>query len=92
MKKKSKSLPLVVAFWGIYIFAFNIVFGTLIVFLTNSNPNIFQPLFSVGWAVATYLTWMSTINYKGKKMWTIITKIIMLLQGIGVLGRTFGLL
>ena len=89
------NVPLKISFWGIYIFGWNIVVGFLltVIFLrmdfeVNTLKIVIVPiivLLAVG-------VWNSAGKYKGKKIWSVLARIVVAIQSIGSITNAIALL
>ena len=71
--------PLLIQFWGIYFFGFNVVFSIVLTFMFGLKIMYF--IFLIMWLPLAFSTWNSASNYKGKKIWSFITKSYIVLNG-----------
>ena len=78
-------VPLIISFWGIYVFAWNVVIINILgVILTRMGfeLRIFQ-LISVPIIIMLAIgVWNSAGKYKGKKIWSVLAKVIVAIQCI----------
>ena len=78
-------VPLIISFWGIYVFAWNVVFVlifTLILARMGFELRILQ-LISVPIIIMLAIgVWNSAGKYKGKKIWSVLAKVVVAIQCI----------
>ena len=88
-------VPLKISFWGIYVFAWNIVLGFLlgIIFVRMgfeiNTFTIFAAPITVLLAVGV---WNSAGKYKGKKIWSVLARTIVVFQSIASITNAIALL
>ncbi len=75
--------PFLIAFWGVYAFGYNVIFG-LLLFLVSDFPDLMRGLWFIGWIVVAIVNWIAAKNYDGKKIWIIVAGIIIFIQGLGI--------
>jgi hypothetical protein len=71
--------PLLIQFWGIYFFGFNVVFSIVLYFMFGIKIMYF--IFLIMWLPLAFSTWNSASNYKRKKIWSFIAKSYIVLNG-----------
>ena len=88
-------VPLKISFWGIYIFGWNIVVSFVLGFILlrmgfelNTSEIVMAPI-TVLLAVGV---WNSAGKYKGKKIWSVLARIVVAIQSIGIIINTIALL
>ena len=88
-------VPLKISFWGIYIFGWNIVVSFVLGFILlrmgfelNTSEIVMAPI-TVLLAVGV---WNSAGKYKGKKIWSVLARIVLAIQSIGIIINTIALL
>ena len=88
-------VPLKISFWGIYIFGWNIVVSFVLGFILlrmgfelNTSEIVIAPI-TVLLAVGV---WNSAGKYKGKKIWSVLARIVLAIQSIGIIINTIALL
>jgi hypothetical protein len=88
-------VPLKISFWGIYIFGWNIVVSFVLGFILlrmgfelNTSEIVMAPI-TVLLAVGV---WNSAGKYKGKKIWSVLARIVVAIQSIGSITNAIALL
>ena len=88
-------VPLKISFWGIYIFGWNIVVSFVLGFIflrmgfeQNTVEIVMAPI-TVLLAVGV---WNSAGKYKGKKIWSVLARIVVAIQSIGSITNAIALL
>ena len=88
-------VPLKISFWGIYIFGWNIVVSFVLGFILlrmgfelNTTEIVMAPI-TVLLAVGV---WNSAGKYKGKKIWSVLARIVVAIQSIGSITNAIALL
>ena len=88
-------VPLKISFWGIYIFGWNIVVSFVLGFILlrmgfelNTSEIVMAPI-TVLLAVGV---WNSAGKYKGKKIWSVLARIVVVIQSIGSITNAIALL
>ena len=89
------NVPLKISFWGIYIFGWNIVVSFVLGFILlrmgfelNTSEIVMAPI-TVLLAVGV---WNSAGKYKGKKIWSVLARIVVAIQSIGSITNAIALL
>ncbi len=88
-------VPLKISFWGIYIFGWNIVVGFLltVIFLRMGfEVNTFKIVIAPITVLLAVGVWNSAGKYKGKKIWSVLARIVLAIQSIGIIINTIALL
>jgi hypothetical protein len=78
-------VPLIISFWGIYVFAWNVVFINVlgvIVARMGYELKIVQLISIPIMIILAIGVWNSAGKYKGKKIWSVLTKVIVTTQCI----------
>ena len=78
-------VPLIISFWGIYVFAWNVVFGlifTLILARMGFELKIVQLIGALIIIILAIGVWNSAGKYKGKKIWSVLAKVVVAIQCI----------
>ena len=78
-------VPLIISFWGIYVFAWNIVFyNILYVILARMGfeLSIIQLIAAPIFFILAIGVWNSARKYKGKKIWSVLVRVVVVLQCI----------
>jgi len=78
---------LVISFWAIYVFAYSMLQALLFVVAKKFQFTKTQLLVSIipFWLFFSIGCWNSSNNYKGKKIWVFLTKLSIILQGLGAI-------
>ena len=78
-------VPLIISFWGIYVFAWNIVIYNILYMVLARMGVELKTVQSIGAPIIIILAigvWNSAGKYKGKKIWSVLTKVIVTTQCI----------
>ena len=78
-------VSLIISFWGIYVFAWNIVFfNILYVILARMGfeLSIIQLIAAPIFFILAIGVWNSARKYKGKKIWSVLVRVVVVLQCI----------
>ena len=78
-------VSLIISFWGIYVFAWNIVFfNILYVILARMGfeLSIIQLIAAPIFFILAFGVWNSARKYKGKKIWSVLVRVVVVLQCI----------
>ena len=78
-------VPLIISFWGIYVFAWNVVIINILgVILTRMGfeLNTIQLISALIIIILAIGVWNSAGKYKGKKIWSVLAKVIVAIQCI----------
>ena len=89
------NVPLKISFWGIYIFGWNIVVGfslSLILFRMGFETNTIHIVVGPITVLLAVGVWNSAGKYKGKKIWSVLARIVLAIQSIGIIINTIALL
>ena len=87
--------PLKISFWGIYIFGWNIVVGfslSLILSRMGFEANTIHIVVGPITVLLAVGVWNSAGKYKGKKIWSVLARIVLAIQSIGIIINTIALL
>ena len=80
--------PLKISFWGVYVFGWNVALG-FVFYAFFSNIGIVKESIDIISHPITILlaigVWNSAKNYKGKKIWSILSRIAVSIQVIAVI-------
>ncbi len=88
-------VPLKISFWGIYIFGWNIVVGfslSLILSRMGFEANTIHIVVGPITVLLAVGVWNSAGKYKGKKIWSVLARIVLAIQSIGIIINTIALL
>ena len=88
-------LPLKISFWGIYIFGWNIVvsfLSSLIFLRMGFETNTFEIVAAPITVLLAVGVWNSAGKYKGKKIWSVLARIVVVIQSIGSITNAIALL
>ena len=78
-------VPLIISFWGIYVFAWNIVIYNILYMVLARMGVELKTVQSIGAPIIIILAigvWNSAGKYKGKKIWSVLAKVIVAIQCI----------
>ena len=78
-------VPLIISFWGIYVFAWNVVIINILgVILTRMGfeLKIVQLIGALIIIILAIGVWNSAGKYKGKKIWSVLAKVVVAIQCI----------
>ncbi len=88
-------VPLKISFWGIYIFGWNIVVGfslSLILSRMGFEANTIHIVVGPITVLLAVGVWNSAGKYKGKKIWSVLARIVVVIQSIGSITNAIALL
>ena len=88
-------VPLKISFWGIYIFGWNIVVGfslSLILSRMGFEANTIHIVVGPITVLLAVGVWNSAGKYKGKKIWSVLARIVVAIQSIGSITNAIALL
>jgi len=88
-------VPLKISFWGIYIFGWNIVVGLSLSLILSRMGFEANTIHIVAGPITVLLAvgvWNSAGKYKGKKIWSVLARIVLAIQSIGIIINTIALL
>ena len=88
-------VPLKISFWGIYIFGWNIVAGfslSLILSRMGFEANTIHIVVGPITVLLAVGVWNSAGKYKGKKIWSVLARIVVVIQSIGSITNAIALL
>ncbi len=88
-------VPLKISFWGIYVFAWNIVLGFLLAIIfvrMGFEINTFKIFAAPITVLLAVGVWNSAGKYKGKKIWSVLARIIVVFQSIASITNAIALL
>ena len=88
-------VPLKISFWGIYIFGWNIVVGFSLSLILSRMGFEANTIHIVAGPITVLLAvgvWNSAGKYKGKKIWSVLARIVLAIQSIGIIINTIALL
>ena len=72
-------VPLIISFWGIYVFAWNIVFYNILYVILARMGFELKIVQLIGALIIIILAigvWNSAGKYKGKKIWSVLAKVV----------------
>ena len=72
-------VPLIISFWGIYVFAWNIVIYNILYMVLARMGVELKTVQSIGAPIIIILAigvWNSAGKYKGKKIWSVLAKVV----------------
>jgi len=78
-------VPLIISFWGIYVFAWNIVFTNILGLILprmGFESNIILLISALIIIILAIGVWNSAGKYKGKKIWSVLAKVVVAIQCI----------
>jgi len=78
-------VPLIISFWGIYVFAWNVVFGLIFTLILARMGFEFNTIRLISVPITIMLAigvWNSAGKYKGKKIWSVLAKVVVAIQCI----------
>ena len=78
-------VPLIISFWGIYVFAWNVVFINIlgvIVARMGYGLKIVQLISIPIMIILAIGVWNSAGKYKGKKIWSVLAKVVVAIHCI----------
>ena len=78
-------VPLIISFWGIYVFAWNIVIYNILYMVLARMGVELKTVQSIGAPIIIILAigvWNSSGKYKGKKIWAVLAKVVVVIQPI----------
>ena len=88
-------VPLKISFWGIYIFGWNIVVGLSLSLILSRMGFEANTIHIVAGPITVLLAvgvWNSAGKYKGKKIWSVLARIVVAIQSIGSITNAIALL
>ena len=88
-------VPLKISFWGIYIFGWNIVVSFslyLILFRMGLETNTMDIVAAPITVLLAVGVWNSAGKYKGKKIWSVLARIVVAFQSIASIINAIALL
>ena len=88
-------VPIKISFWGIYIFGWNIVVSFslyLILFRMGLETNTMDIVAAPITVLLAVGVWNSAGKYKGKKIWSVLARIVVAIQSIGSITNAIALL
>ena len=78
-------VPLIISFWGIYVFSWNIVFFNILYLILarmGFELKIIQLIAAPIFFILAFGVWNSARKYKGKKIWSVLARVGVVLQCI----------
>ena len=78
-------VPLIISFWGIYVFAWNIVIYNILYMVLARMGVELKTVQSIGAPIIIILAigvWNSAGKYKGKKIWSVLAKVVVAIHCI----------
>ena len=78
-------VPLIISFWGIYVFAWNIVFYNILYVILARMGFEFNTIRLISVPITIMLAigvWNSAGKYKGKKIWSVLAKVVVAIHCI----------
>jgi|TARA_B100001079_G_C16022171_1_gene344914 hypothetical protein len=78
-------VPLIISFWGIYVFSWNIVFFNILYLILarmGFELKIIQLIAAPIFFILAIGVWNSARKYKGKKIWSVLARVGVVLQCI----------